>query len=195
MSSCLEKRVVLVLNRGWVVHDTTTPQEALGQMATNAMVGLDIEGDYMNPVKWDDWLKLPVREQDVPVGTVRGAIRCPTVVVCSSFDKVLLKKPKVSKKAIYARDGGICQYTGKPLEFHESNLDHVMPASRGGATSFENIVLSHKKVNSQKDNKTPEEAGLKLLRKPVAPKELPPSAFIKNTLKVPEWDLFLGGKG
>jgi 5-methylcytosine-specific restriction endonuclease McrA len=190
--SFLTKKMVLVLTKGWQVHDTTTPQQALSQMSTNSMVALDITtGESMVPCTWDDWLKLPVREHDMSIKTVRGAIRCPTVVVCASFNKVLTRPPKLSKKAIFERDNGTCQYTGKPIPYHRANLDHVVPSSRGGATSFENIVLSDIKVNSKKDNRTPDEAGLTLLRKPFAPKALPKAFSIRNSHSIPEWDLFL----
>lgn len=192
MSDWLTKKVTLVLTKSWQVHDTTTPQQALSQMATNSMVALDIDADNnMIPVTWDQWLKLPVREDDISIGTTRGLIRCPTVVVCSSFNKTLTHRPKLSKKAIYHRDGGKCQYTGRQLNFHEANLDHVMPLSRGGATSFDNLVLSDIKVNSAKSDKTPEEAGLKLLRRPTEPRALPRCLAVQNTHGVKEWDIFL----
>ena len=187
----LDKRITLVLNKSWQVHDTTTPEDALSQMATDRMVALDIDGDSMNPVPWNQWLNLPVREGDIGVKTVRGAIRCPTVVVCTSFNKVILSTPKLSKKTIYERDGGTCQYTGRKVDFHEANLDHVIPASRGGKTSFDNLVLSHVKVNSKKDNRTPEEAGLKLLKKPTAPKPRPRSITVRNPYNIKDWEVFL----
>lgn len=82
MSDILNKSTVLVLNRNWQAIDVRTPAEAFCQMATNAATALDIEGDsQMRPVRWDEWIKLPIRKSDAYVNTVRGAIRLPTVVV------------------------------------------------------------------------------------------------------------------
>ena len=65
------------------------------------------------------------------------------------------------------------------------------PRSRGGKDAWENLVWSSKAVNTKKGNRLPEEAGLKLLTVPRAPKELPVSALIHNAHSVPEWKLFV----
>ena len=72
-----------------------------------------------------------------------------------------------------------------------ASLDHVLPRSRGGADTWENLVWSAKEVNQRKADRLPHEAGLKLLSVPRAPKELPASALIRNAHGVAEWKLFL----
>jgi 5-methylcytosine-specific restriction endonuclease McrA len=94
-------------------------------------------------------------------------------------------------RGIWLRDGGVCQYTGKKLSTSEGNIDHIVPKSRGGKTSWTNCVLSHRTVNAKKGNRTPEEAGLKLIKQPSVPKQLPITFYIKNSYNIPEWDLFL----
>ena len=84
-----------------------------------------------------------------------------------------------------------CQYTGRALRPEEGSLDHVLPRSRGGKDTWENLVWSSKDVNTRKGNRLPHEAGLKLLKQPRAPKELPASAFIRNAHGVAEWKLFV----
>lgn len=123
--------------------------------------------------------------------TARGAIRVPTVIVAVNFAKVPKKRPKLCAKTIRERDGNRCQYTGKLLKPDEGSLDHVLPRSRGGADTWENLVWSSKEVNTRKGNRLPHEAGLKLLSVPRAPKELPVSALIRNAHGVAEWKLFL----
>jgi 5-methylcytosine-specific restriction endonuclease McrA len=118
-------------------------------------------------------------------------VRVPTVLVLARFDRVPKRRPKFCAKAIWDRDGGICQYTGKKLRPGEGNIDHVVPISRGGASSWENCVLADRRVNSRKGSKLPEEAGLKLLRQPFAPREVPVTLLIRNTHQVQDWRLFL----
>jgi 5-methylcytosine-specific restriction endonuclease McrA len=184
---------VLVLNRNWQAINVRTPQDAFCQMATNVATGLDIEGEnHIRPVTWDEWITLPIRSQDNAVQTVRGAIRVPTVIVSVNFAKVPKKRPKLCAKSIRERDGNRCQYTGKLLKPDEGSLDHILPRSRGGKDSWENLVWSSKDVNSRKGNRLPHEAGLKLLSLPRAPKELPVSAVIRNAHGLAEWKLFLG---
>lgn len=191
MSDILNKATVLVLNRNWQAINVRTPAEAFCQMATGAATGLAIDGEFMAPVKWKAWLNLPIRERDHGVATPRGLIRVPTVIVLARFSKVPCRRPALSARSIWQRDGGICQYTGRKLAPNEGNIDHVVPRSRGGATSWENCVLAHREVNSRKGSRLPQEAGLRLLRVPVAPKELPATCLIRNHHGIADWQMFL----
>lgn len=193
MSDVLNKSTVLVLNRNWQAIAVKTPAEAFGMMATGNATALEIAGDdRMNPVRWEEWLKLPVRDGDNAIGTVHGPVRVPTVLVLARFDKVPKRRPKFCAKAIWERDGGVCQYTGRKLKPNEGNIDHVVPISRGGKSSWDNCVLADKRINSKKGCKLPEEAGLKLLRRPFTPREVPVTNLIRNTYQVPDWEMFLG---
>ena len=200
MSDILNKTIVLVLNRNWQAINICTPAEAFCQMATNAATALDIElgegarAEALRPVTWDEWITLPVRASDHAVRTARGAIRVPTVIVAVNFARVPKKRPKLSAKNIRERDGNRCQYTGRLLHPDEGSLDHVVPRSRGGADTWENLVWSAKDVNQRKADRLPHEAGLKLLKVPRAPKELPVTALLRNAHGVTEWNLFLKDK-
>jgi len=194
MNEVLTKSNVLVLNRHWQAIDVKTPIEAFGMIAAGNATALDIQsGGDMRPVTWEEWVRLPVRPEDNAIGTVSGGVRIPSVLVLARYDKVPKRRPKFCAKAIWERDGGVCQYTGRKLKPSEGNIDHVVPISRGGATTWENCVLADRKINSRKGNKLPEEAGLKLLRRPTTPPELPVTHLIKNAHRIRDWDLFLHG--
>ena len=121
----------------------------------------------------------------------RGSNCRPHVIVLSRFAKVPKRRPKFSARAIWARDGGRCQYTGQSLRPGDGNIDHVLPRSRGGKTSWENCVLASKEVNSRKADRLPEEVGLRLLKAPAAPRELPSTLFIRNVNRIAAWRNFL----
>jgi 5-methylcytosine-specific restriction endonuclease McrA len=192
MSDILNKTIVLVLNRNWQAINIRTPQEAFCQMATNVATALEIDGEnHIRAVTWDEWITLPIRPQDNAVHTVRGAVRVPTVIVSVNFAKVPKKRPKLCARTIRERDGNRCQYTGKVLKPDEGSLDHVLPRSRGGADTWENLVWSSKDVNARKGNRLPHEAGLKLLTVPRTPKELPVTALIRNAHGIVDWKLFV----
>ena len=88
MNDILNKSTVLVLNRHWQAIHVKTPAEAFCMIATGAATALDVQGDdYITPVRWDDWLKLPVREHDNAVNTPRGPVRVPTVIVAANYAK------------------------------------------------------------------------------------------------------------
>lgn len=192
MSDVLHKTTVLVLNRNWQAIDVKTPADAFCMMAAGTATALAIaDGGEMIPTKCDDWFVLPVRDSDNQVRTVHGPVRVPTVIVLAKYDKVPRRRPKLSGRGIWERDGGVCQYTGRKLSRDEGNIDHVVPRSRGGKTTWDNCVLADKRVNSRKADKMPDEAGLKLRRKPVMPKDMPSSFYIRNTYGVADWDMFL----
>jgi 5-methylcytosine-specific restriction endonuclease McrA len=197
MNDILNKNIVLVLNRNWQAINIRTPADAFCQLATNAATALDIElgegsrAQALRPVRWEEWITLPVRDGDQFVRTARGAIRVPTVIVAVNYAKVPKKRPKLSAKNIRERDGHRCQYTGVLLRPDEGSLDHVVPRSRGGADSWENLVWSAKDVNQRKADRLPHEAGLRLLSVPRAPKELPVTATLRNAHGLAEWKLFL----
>jgi 5-methylcytosine-specific restriction endonuclease McrA len=191
----LQKNTVLVLNKNWQAINVKTPQDAFCMLATGAATGLDIDGaGNMTPITWEKWVELDVRASDNFIKTVKGNIRIPTVIILCRYNQVPKKRPKFSNKAIWERDNGICQYTGKKLKPGEGNIDHIVPRYKGGQTSWTNCVLSCSKVNAKKGNRTPEEVGLKLIREPFTPKELPTTLYIKNHYSIPEWDYFLSHK-
>jgi 5-methylcytosine-specific restriction endonuclease McrA len=190
--NAIHKTTVLVLNRCWQAIHVKTPAEAFSMMATGTATALDIDEEgQMNPVRWEQWLLLPVRPTDTSIGTVRGHVRVPTVIVLARFAKVPKRKPGFSARAIWDRDGGICQYTGRRLKPGEGNIDHVIPRSRGGGNTWQNCVLADKRINSRKGSKLPQEAGLRLIRVPTEPREMPTTRLIRNAHQVRDWDLFL----
>jgi 5-methylcytosine-specific restriction endonuclease McrA len=194
MNSVINKAIVLVLNRNWQAINIRTPAEAFCQMATGVATALEIDGaDHIRPVPWDEWIRLPVREQDQPVQTVRGPIRLPTVIVLANFARVPKRRPKLCAKTIRDRDGNRCQYTGIALKPDEGNIDHVVPRSRGGQDTWENCVWASKAINSKKGNRLPHEAGLKLLKTPKALREVPVTALIRNAHGIPDWEPFIRG--
>ena len=151
----LNKHIVLVLNRNWQAINIRTAADAFCQLATNAATALDIElgegeaarAETLRPVTWAEWITLPVRAGDNFVRTARGAIRVPTVIVAVNFARVPKKRPKLNSRTIRERDGNRCQYTGRLLHPDEGSLDHVLPRSRGGRDTWENLVWSSKDVN------------------------------------------------
>ncbi len=188
----VHEKCVLVLNRQWQAISIISPADAFAHMATDNADGLDIEGkDRIAPTPLDVWMQLPVRTKDRTIGTAHGAIRVPTVIVLKSFDKVPIYTPKFSLKNLWVRDRGICQYSGRQLKASEASIDHVIPQSRGGATSWENCVLAERLLNSNKGARTPSEAGLKLIKHPVAPKPVPVTLTLKNLLGIADWEYFL----
>jgi 5-methylcytosine-specific restriction endonuclease McrA len=200
---------VLSLNASWQALGTKTVKEALIAMlggdggnnppavAIDMEFPVDADGsvDWDNPtntspVSWEEWVKLPVREYDLAIRTASMTIRAPRVIVQTNYGKMPVVQPRPTKDSIRKRDGGVCQYTGKPLTNREGNVDHVIPRAQGGKNTFENMVWSSKEINSLKADKTPQQAGLRLIRKPAAPRPVPVSSTI-NIAHHPSWVHFM----
>src|SRR5258708_19695220 len=172
MNDILNKSTVLVLNRHWQAIHVKTPAEAFCIMASDAATALDISDGNFVPTKWSDWIVLPVRDCDHAVNTPRGAVRVPTVIVALNYAKVPLRRPRFGVRGIWERDAGVCQYTGRKLDRHEGNIDHVVPRSRAGKTSWDNSGLAHPKSKPPKPHPPPPHPPLPLPNLPTAP--LPP---------------------
>ena len=134
-----------------------------------------------------------LEEYEQDIRSVSLVIKCPAVVRLLRYIRVGRKSPPLSRGNILARDNFTCQYCSKDLSSREATLDHVVPRSQGGKTTWENIVCACGSCNRRKGGRTPREARMKLLKKPIKPDWLP-VLHIKLHGNVPEaWQLFLAG--
>jgi 5-methylcytosine-specific restriction endonuclease McrA len=193
----LNTHCVLKLNKNWQPFFIDIGLNALIDLFKGTVravhIDYDKDGNPVNfePLDFNKWSKLPVSNNHFAVKTVRGKIRIPSVVVCENYNKIPVKKKKLNKQTLFERDRGICQYTGKKLTYRTATIDHVMPRSKGGIHAWENVVLAHHEVNHQKGSLTLEEAGLRLLKKPLEPRPVPTPFLIKNERKIKDWNYFL----
>lgn len=103
--------------------------------------------------------------------------------------KKMRKSIPCSRRNIAVRDKSLCQYCGVHLRTEEYTLDHVIPRSQGGTTTWMNTVLACTECNSYKDGRTPAQAGMRLLHKPIEPKPRDPGFFKLRITKLrPEWE-------
>lgn len=81
------------------------------------------------------------------------------------------RRPRIplNRRNLVRRDGGRCQYCGRAFPLRELSVDHVLPRSRGGRTEWSNVVAACHRCNNRKADRTPEEAGLRLARRPARP--------------------------
>lgn len=205
MQGIENKLLVLKLNRYWQAVDTSLVCDALVDLAAGKnSYALDIQYELKEdgtpdftsynprPVTWEEWITLPVRPWDFSIRTIKMNIRVPTILVAKIYDKIpevrFGKNP--SSEQIRIRDGNRCQYTGRKLKKEEISIDHVLPKSRGGDNSWQNLVVTSKEINSMKGNKLNSELGLELIAKPSKPKPIPRYKLIHEARHA-DWNLFL----
>ena len=182
---------VLVLNKVWIRIRVESVQKALVHIYDNKALVIDTE-TYVT-YSWKDWVKVEVNNGDKFIRVCSGKIKAPKVIVLKDYDKMPAFKVKLTRKNLLLRDDYRDQYTGEILTPKDATIDHVWPRSRGGKTEWTNVVICSKKTNTKKGNRTPKEAGLKLLRQPYEPVW---SYFFLAHIhdKPPEWENFIPSK-
>ncbi len=176
MSTLLSTHV-LVLNRGYVPIRTTTVRDAFVKLFTSVAEAISVEdGSYVGHTfhSWAEISDLRRQLDDVPpdaewIETPSLSLLVPRVIRLLGYERLPVHNVRLTRKNIYDRDNYTCQYTGKRLKSSQLNIDHVIPRSRGGKNTWENLVTCSVEANTKKGSRTPREAGMKLIRPPRCP--------------------------
>jgi 5-methylcytosine-specific restriction endonuclease McrA len=157
----------LVLNRHWVPIGTTSVRTALCLL--HRRTARAVSPDDYSVHDFDSWAGLRVAEEEPCIRTVSLRLKVPEVVLLTRYDKYPRLRVTFSRRNIFRRDRYACQYCGARPRVDELSVDHVVPRSRGGQSTWTNCVLSCLRCNRKKGNRRVEEAGLRLLRPAVEP--------------------------
>jgi len=179
----------LVLNRSYLPIHVTTARRAFSLLYRG--VAKAVDEDYRT-FDFQDWQELST-VGCAAVGLVARLVRVPRVILLISFDRVPRREVRFSRHNIFVRDGSTCQFCGRRKPRSDLNLDHVVPRAAGGLTTWENVVCACLDCNRRKGGRTPEQAGMKLRRRPRRPSWTP---FVARNLAgscYREWRPFLGG--
>ena len=181
----------LVLNRSWVAVATTTVRHALGLVFNGSAKA--IQPETYEVFDFSDWADLAVEADEPHVKTVSLRIRVPEIIVLTRYSGVPRHAVNFSRRNLYRRDSFACQYCGAKPGQQELSIDHVIPRSRGGTSTWENCVLACMRCNRKKGSKLPHEAGLVLRKEPAMPDWTP-------TLDIPvgrfrqSWEKFVSDR-
>jgi 5-methylcytosine-specific restriction endonuclease McrA len=179
---------VLVLNRSYLPIHVTPVRRAFSLVYQGAARFLD--GEYVT-FDFEGWCRLAVRAAEEGIGTVRGRIRVPRVIVLNHFDRVPKRHLRFSRANVLSRDDYTCQYCGVRRPRSDLNLDHVIPRALGGKSTWENVVASCVDCNRHKGGRTPVQAGLDLQRRPTRPRWTPLAHLPTSSVRHHEWRPFL----
>ena len=178
---------VLVLNRYYQPVHVTSVKRGLSLLYQGVARAIDHQ---YRLYEFADWAELSAANHD-SISTVSRRIRIPRVLVLSAYELLPKGRVRFSRLNIYARDIDTCQYCGRQLPRSELNLDHVLPRSQGGKTNWENVVCSCLPCNLKKGGRTPEQARMKLFKKPVRPRWTPFFRTASKRVTYREWLPFL----
>jgi len=182
---------VLVLNRLWQAIHVTVARRAFTLLYLGRAKALD--RDYVTH-DWEDWLAHSELDGDDGADYVHGLdfkLRVPRVVQLVHYDRVPRSTIKFTRANIYLRDRYRCQYCGRRGKPGELNIDHILPRSRGGDSTWENVVVACVPCNRRKGDELPEEAGMVPMRRPQRPRWHPAVNLQIGGRIHPEWQPFL----
>lgn len=161
---------VLVLNQNWMPIKVVNVEEAISNLYSNKVSALDHQYRMHTWESWvDNWKDAKLAAQHM-IRSSRMSVVKPRVIVLKHYKGFVVRRAKLSRRNLYLRDDKTCQYCGVHGTLSDMNIEHVVPKSRGGQTKWNNVVLACVPCNQRKDNRTPEEAKMKLIRKPFEPK-------------------------
>ncbi len=179
---------VLVLNRLFQAIQVTTVRKAFCLLYKGHVRA--VAPDYTT-YDWEDWVDVPPQPHEDSIVTPTLRIRIPRVILLVDFDRLPRHEVRFTRKNIFYRDRNRCQYCGGKFQTRDLNLDHVVPLSRGGKSTWENVVCCCVACNSRKGGLLPEEAGMRLVKTPVKPRWHPLVKISFTTGQYKAWKNFL----
>ncbi len=188
---------VLVLNRQYMAVHVVGVRRAFGLLINQMAEVIHIEDGQYGNYDFNSWrevseLKAEFKQpSDDWIRSVNFEVCVPRVLRLLYYDRLPKQRVRLNRRNIFARDTNMCQYCGKKFSTSELSLDHVMPTCRGGGTSWENLVCACVKCNVRKGGRTPKEAGMKLIKKPIRPKRSPMLTVKLGNPKYASWKTFL----
>jgi 5-methylcytosine-specific restriction endonuclease McrA len=196
-SSPLEASV-LVLNKMFMAVHVISVRRAFILLCKELAEVVALEDGQFSTYTFDSWREISEfrakhfrEEEDDWVRTSNSEIQVPRVIRLTSYDKLPKHTVKFNRRNIFARDANQCQYCGKKFSTCDLSLDHIVPRSQGGESSWENVVCACIDCNVRKGGRTPKQAHMGLIRKPEKPKRSPMLNLKMTSKKYQSWKTFL----
>ncbi len=188
---------VLVLNQNYLALRVVNVRRAFTLLFKELAEVVHIDQGRYNSYDFSEWCELSdlAREFEPDahdwIRTVRFDIAVPRIIRLAFYDRLPRQAVKFNRRNLYARDGNRCQYCGRKFSTNELSLDHVVPRSMGGKTTWENIVCACLRCNIKKGGRTPEQAHLHLVAAPKKPRRNPVVTVKLSDGRYASWKAFL----
>jgi 5-methylcytosine-specific restriction endonuclease McrA len=188
---------VLVLNKHYMALRVVSVRRAFSLLARELAEVICLEDGRYTNYDFNSWLEVShVARAFQPdahdwISTVHFEIAVPRIIRLLIYDRLPRTEVKFNRRNIYARDQSKCQYCGSRHKPAELSLDHVVPRILGGRSTWENIVCCCLKCNVKKGGRTPEQAGMTLISKPVKPRRNPAISIHLAHPRYSSWKQFL----
>lgn len=188
---------VLVLNRVYTAIRVVSARRAFTMLCKRAAEVISVEdGRYLN-YDFESWIQVAELQRTFEpdshtwITTPRFRVAVPKIIRLYGYDRLPRQQVKLNRRNLYARDGNRCQYCGRHFPTRELTIDHVVPRVQGGEHTWRNLVCACVKCNARKGGRTPEQAHMHLIRRPVRPKRNPVVTLRLGNRKYQTWKAFL----
>lgn len=181
------QRPTLILNRNWQPIRVSTVARSL-ILVWNDHARIVDPADFQT-YDWSDWTAMAPQDGELFIQAVTYRLRVPEVVALTKYDRVPMGKVAFNRRNLFKRDHETCQYCGDRPGLDSLTIDHIVPRSRGGTSTWENCALACIECNKKKADRTPKEAHMKLATKPSRPKWQP--LYATRHSPVASWAKFI----
>jgi 5-methylcytosine-specific restriction endonuclease McrA len=188
---------VLVLNKLYVAVRVISARRAFSLLCRDIAEVIHVEDEKFVNYDFESWAELSQLQKTFEpdkhdwVRTVRFDVAVPRVIRLLGYDRLPAQIVKLNRRNLFARDRNQCQYCGRAFPTSELSIDHVVPRAQGGGDSWENLVCACVKCNARKGGRTPDEAQMRLTRKPIRPKRNPLITLRLGQERYSSWKAFL----
>jgi 5-methylcytosine-specific restriction endonuclease McrA len=188
---------VLVLNQNYMAVRVVGVRRAFSLLFRELAEVVHIDQGKYTSYDFSEWCELSELAREFEpdahdwIRTVRFDIAVPRIIRLAFYDRLPQQQVKFNRRNLYARDGNKCQYCGKKYSTSDLSLDHVVPRSLGGKTTWENIVCACLKCNIKKGGRTPEMAHMHLIAPPKKPRRNPVITVKLADGRYASWKAFL----
>ncbi|MDX2115270.1 MAG: HNH endonuclease [Planctomycetota bacterium] len=188
---------VLVLNRLYMALRVISAKRAFAMLCRDLAEVIHVENGEYRSFDFASWAEVATARDHFSadhydwVRTVRLDVPVPKVIRLLGYDRLPEQHVKLNRRNLFARDRNQCQYCGHFFPTSELSIDHVMPRAQGGGDTWENLVCSCVKCNARKGGRTPDQAHMTLIRRPLRPKRNPLIALRLGQQKYASWKAFL----
>ena len=188
---------VLVLNKHYMAVRIVGVRKAFSLLLREMAEVIACDEGYYANHNFESWCELSQLKRDFEpqdhdwISTVNFYIAAPRVIRLLFYDRLPRNEVRFNRRNIFARDKNRCQYCGKRFVTHELSLDHVVPRSIGGKATWENIVCACVACNTKKGGRTPEQARMTLVKKPLQPAHNPVVHVHLGHQRYRSWKQFL----
>ena len=202
---------VLVLNRMYSAIRVVDARRAFTLLIKNIAEVIAVEDGHYRNYDFETWADIAELQHEFEpnhhdwVRTTRVTLAVPKIIRLFDYDRRPHRAVKLNRRNIYARDGSRCQYCGRSFSTRELTLDHVLPRVQGGENSWTNLVCplcldltcilylvcACVRCNARKGGRTPLQAGMRLVKKPVRPNRNPAITVRLGSGKYESWKAFM----